>query len=146
RKEESQVAGDWEDFEWIITDEDIPSDMEIVFDKKARGNANRLKKLDYKELEDINNVKNVSFGQGENLEDFLYEVVPIERLEEENNLDWAKKKNYKILVEDDEIYDFIDKLSKTDDIVGFDTETTGLLVNRTKKDRMVGMSFSLEDH
>lgn len=147
RSEESQVFGDWEDFKWLVDgDMEEPEGTEIEFDKRARGNTNRLKGKDYRKMDDVNTVSNLSFGHGESVEDFLYTPVSIEELEEENNLEWAKYKDYRILVEDNEIEEFLFQLNKTDDIVGFDTETTGLLVNRTKRDKLVGMSFSLEDH
>src|SRR5699024_3757944 len=48
RSEDSQVFGDWEDFEWVINDNEQPKDAKIEFDKKAVGNSNRVKGKEYK--------------------------------------------------------------------------------------------------
>lgn len=146
RNENIEVFGEWKDFEWLVTKIDQPKDAFILFDNSPKGSSNRVKGFEYDKLEDVGAIQEMSFGEGKRVEDFLYEPVTIKDLEEENNLDWAKEKDYHILTRTDEIQDFISDMSKEKDIVGFDTETTGLLANRTKLDKLVGMSFSYKDH
>lgn len=61
------------------------------------------------------------------------------------NFSWAENKKYRILIEDDEIEEFIEGLSKTKEVVGFDTETTGLAVHKLNTDKLVGICISYED-
>lgn len=58
---------------------------------------------------------------------------------------WIIKKNYRILTTDEEIYEYLEGLEKTDEIVGFDTETTGLKVHKYKTDKLVGICMSYEE-
>lgn len=62
------------------------------------------------------------------------------------NFSWAKDKDYRILTKEDEILEFIEGLSQTEEIVGFDTETTGLKVHKFKTDHLVGICMSYEDN
>lgn len=81
------------------------------------------------------------------IEEYLYENVPFEDLIKEKNLDltWTEGKDYRILTSREDIEAFIEGLANSKDIVGFDTETSGLLVGRVKLDKLVGMSMSYED-
>lgn len=62
------------------------------------------------------------------------------------NFSWAKDKDYRILQKEEDILEFIDGLSKTEELVGFDTETTGLKVHKFKTDHLVGICMSYEDN
>lgn len=141
-----EVYGEWEQFEWIVTGKNTPGDVTIEWDEKAKGSSNRVKGLEYRKLEDANTVKNIAAGLGGRLEDILYKTVPMEELQQKYDLSWAEGKDYRILIEDDEIYEFIEGLDKTENMVGFDTETTGLRVNNSKQDKLVGIVMSYEDH
>lgn len=146
--EKVQVAGSrWEDLRFVAgllpDDEPVPEHT-IEWDKSPKGNTNKIKSLEYRDLANAGSVSAAKLNGG--IEDYLYENVPIEELKEQFDLSWADDKDYRILIEDDEIHEWVEGLAQTDDIVGFDTETTGLLVNRTKRDKLVGISMSYEDH
>lgn len=147
RTEKIEVFGEWKAFEWIVlADKEQPPEAVIEWNETAKGQANKVKEQKYETYEDAHAVSSMSFGAGESIEDFLYKNVTLEELQEERDLSWAKNKNYRILTEDEEIYEWLEGLDKTTEIVGFDTETTGLEVNRTKKDKLVGICMSYEDN
>lgn len=139
-----QVAGDYERFLPIIgvggENVEIPK---IIWDGTAKGNSNKVKGMEYHDYVDMSKQKDAIKG---GIEDFLYKNVSIQKLQEEHDLSWAEKKNYRILTEDDEIYEWVEGLHKTKEIVGFDTETSGLRANRTKRDVIAGLCMSYEDH
>lgn len=139
------VYGEWEEFQWLIDGENWPKEVEIEWDEKAIGSANRVKGIEYLKLDDVSTVSSLTADYGQKVEDILYKNIPIERLKEENDLSWAEGKDYRILTEDDEIYEFIEGLDKVDTVVGFDTETTGLHVDKAKHDRLVGIVMSYKD-
>jgi len=145
RTEKIEVFGEWKKFEWVVLEGEMPQDISIEWDKIAKGQSNKVKGQTYDTYEDANAVSNMSFGAGDSVEDFLYKNVTVSELEKEHDLEWAKHKNYRILIEDDEIMEWIKGLDETTEIVGFDTETTGLNVNRTKLDKLVGICMSYED-
>lgn len=148
-----QVAGNWENLRLLAgfgegIPEKAPEMHEVGLEVIAvsKGKASKVKGMDYVDYGvsgkiDINKL-------GTSIEDYLYEIQDLKELAEEKGLDlsWAEKKNYKVLITDEEVEEFLEGLDKTTEIVGFDTETTGLLVNRTKRDKLVGISMSYEDH
>ncbi|WP_460271537.1 DNA polymerase [Bacillus sp. NEAU-Y102] len=140
-----QVAGDYERFLPVVgvgvkEEDEIPH---IEWDNTAKGNSNKVKGMEYEDYVDTSSQKN-AIKSG--IEDYLYTNVPLRVLQEENDLSWAERKNYRILIEDDEILEWIEGLKTTNEIVGFDTETSGLLTNRTKRDVLVGICMSYEDN
>ncbi|MGM9927601.1 MAG: DNA polymerase [Bacillus sp. (in: firmicutes)] len=140
-----QVAGDYERFLPIIG-VGVAEGAErpkIIWDGTAKGNSNKVKDMEYHDYVDMSQQKDAIKG---GIEEFLYKNVNIQKLQEEHDLSWAENKNYRILTEDDEIYEWVEGLAKTDEIVGFDTETSGLRTNRTKRDVLVGICMSYEDH
>lgn len=149
-----QVSGRWEEIQGLaglgtVTEE--PPTFEqlgLEVDKQNKGSAGKVKGLQYEEhgsggLMDMSKI-------GTSIEDYLYEIREMKDIEEELELDlrWADKKDYRVLVTDEDIKEFVDGLDACDkdELVGFDTETTGLLVNRTKLDKLVGISMSYKDH
>lgn len=63
---------------------------------------------------------------------------------------FLKYKNYRVLLKEEELDEYIIKIKENNDIVGFDTETTGLSINRIhvghpKRDRLAGICLSTED-
>ncbi len=63
---------------------------------------------------------------------------------------FLKKKNYRVLLTTEELDDYIEKIKNTDGLIGFDTETTGLNINRIplnhpKRDKLAGICLSVED-
>lgn len=61
------------------------------------------------------------------------------------DFNWILEKDYRILTKDDEIHEYLKGLAETDEIVGFDTETTGLKIHKFKTDKLVGICMSYED-
>lgn len=148
----TQVAGSWERIRFLagIGDhlpEAVPTleDLGFTVRDKGNGSANKVKGLEYTEHGSGGMIDMSRLGTS--LEDYLYEIVEMNELAEENDVDltWAERKNYRVLVSDEDILEFIAGLDATEEMVGFDTETTGLLVNRTKLDKLVGISMSYED-
>lgn len=140
-----QVAGEYESFLSLLgvgidEEDEIPA---IEWDNTAKGSTNKVKGMAYEEYVDMSQTQ-TAMKQG--LEDFLYTIVPLQTMQEEHDLSWAERKNYRILIDDDEILEWIDGLSKTEEIVGFDTETSGLHVNRSGRDVLTGICMSYEDH
>ncbi|PGT89858.1 DNA polymerase [Bacillus thuringiensis] len=140
-----QVAGEYGSFLSLLgvgleEEDDVPA---IEWDNTAKGSTNKVKGMAYEEYADTSQTQ-TAMKQG--LEDFLYTIVPMQTMQEEHDLSWAERKNYRILIEDDEILEWIEGLDKTKEIVGFDTETSGLMVNRTKRDVLTGICMSYEDH
>lgn len=142
-----ETTGEVDDFLWIVLEErEKPENVKVTWHEKAKGNVSKIKGMKYETYDTSAITKdNYELKIGGSLEDYIYENVPMESLREENDLSWADSKNYRILVEDGEIYEWIDGLAKTNEIVGFDTETTGLSINRTKLDKLVGICMSYED-
>lgn len=87
---------------------------------------------------------------GASVEDYLYELQELKAIAEAKDLDlsWAdkSKKDYRLLVSNEDAEAFFEELEATEEMTGFDTETTGLLVGRTKRDVLVGLSISYKDH
>lgn len=150
--EKVQVSGNWELIKGLAGLGEVPTkaiafeDIGFVYDEKGKGSANKVKGIDYEEHGSLSTLNVDKLGAS--IEDYLYEIVTMNDLKEslDLDLDWAKKKDYRVLVDDDEIEEFIKGLEETTEIVGFDTETTGLLVNRTKIDKLVGISMSYKDN
>lgn len=141
-----QVSGAFEPFLPLLgagveAEDEIPT---VVWDNTAKGSTNKVKGMQYEEY--IAGAMDVQTAMKHGLEDYLYTIVPMNVMQEEHDLSWAEKKNYRILIEDDEILEWIEGLKKTDEIVGFDTETSGLHVNRTGRDVLTGICMSYEDH
>lgn len=147
-----QVAGDWEPIQYLAglgTVPEVPftfADMGFVVSTRKIP-AGKVKGLIYEAQGESGG--GIDFeSHGTSIEDYLYEIVEMGKLAEDKGLDlaWAEKKDYRVLVSDAEIDEYLARLDKSDTIVGFDTETTGLLVNRTKLDKLVGISMSFEDN
>lgn len=65
------------------------------------------------------------------------------------DISWMKERNYRILNDKDEFLEYCKKLEETENIVGFDTETSGLRINRfpvghPQRDALVGICLSIE--
>lgn len=148
-----QVAGDWEDFAYIVgvnlkAGEIPPRLVESGLQKSnTQTKLQKSKKLKYKVLSDVK-VTYDTHSYGSSVIDFLYQAKSVDEIIEEKQIDmsWTEEKNYRVLTNTMEILQWIEGLDKTDEIVGFDTETTGLLVNSSKKDVIVGICMSYEDN
>lgn len=62
------------------------------------------------------------------------------------NFSWILQKDYRVITKRDEILEYVEGLDATENIVGFDTETTGLKINRFHTDKLVGICMSYEDN
>lgn len=151
--ERVQVAGDWEDFSYLIgvhMENGNEAPLLHETELKEGRSANKFvktKKLKYKMLNDVYYKYDVETN-GNSIEDFLYRTRPITEIAKEKgiSLEWVKEKNYRILTDTNEIKNYISGLALTNEIVGFDTETTGLMVNSSRKDELVGICLSYEDN
>lgn len=114
----------------------------FIEDKNSQVKAVKSKEITYEEGE-----SNLEVEITSSVEDYLYKNKKLSEIQKEKNVsfDWVANKNYRILYKEKDILDYIDGLSKTTNIVGFDTETTGLVVGRKGIDILVGMSLSYED-
>lgn len=82
-----------------------------------------------------------------------YPMKTLEMIGLEKDLSWLECKKYSIINTKEEFDKLIEELRKVpdDEVVGFDTETTGLLINRfpighPKRDRLVGICISWQDN
>lgn len=62
------------------------------------------------------------------------------------NFNWILEKDYSVITKREDILEYVEGLSKTTNVVGFDTETTGLKINRFHTDKLVGICMSYEDN
>lgn len=65
------------------------------------------------------------------------------------DITWMNERNYRILNDKEEFLEYLEKMKICKDIVGFDTETSGLRINRFDKshpqrDNLVGICISIE--
>lgn len=149
RKEVLKVAGPkWKEYkEFMGVQSDIPCTAYInEFVPGTSKSLTQLKEFKY-EIESLSTA-HVLQKVGNSVEDYLYELRSLQSIAESKvlNLDWVNRKNYRVLTSREDIEAFIEGLRTTTEIVGFDTETTGLLVGREKIDILVGISMSYEDH
>ena len=150
-----QVAGDYEPYMYLMGLDDDPRIVspllyEIGFTQstlKLRPSKSKAKNLTYKLISEEKVTYNV-VENGTSIENFLYQPKPLAEIikEKEIDLSWTKNKNYRILTDTAEIMDWVEGLKNTTEIVGFDTETSGLLANSSKKDTLVGICMSYEDN
>lgn len=102
--------------------------------------ANKIKGIEYQDRESGNS--DIRTIQVKTLDMLLLEG---------KDLEWVKKKNYRLLKTKEEFEEYLARMDKHTSEVGFDTETTGLRINmfpRThpKRDNLVGICISLEDN
>lgn len=148
-----QVGGVWKDYAHIVgvnvkEDSVLPLLEDFGFEiKRNKPNVVKVKGLKYNVLSDVKVTYDVTTN-GNSVENFLYNPNKLSDLIEEKQLDmsWLKKKNYRVLTDTEDIMEWLDGLDKTEEIVGFDTETTGLLMNSSRKDIIVGICMSYEDN
>lgn len=108
--------------------------------KKGKGiKAGKVKGLDYIMRESGNSdIKTV-------------QVKTLDMIALEKDLSWVEKKSYRLIKTEDEFEDYLEKIKGLGkDVLGFDTETTGLRINRFPKDHpqrdnLVGICLSVED-
>lgn len=67
----------------------------------------------------------------------------------QKDISWMKERNYRIVDTEEDLMLYLERMEATDSIVGFDTETSGLSINRLsldhpKRDQLVGMCISIE--
>ena len=160
--ENVQVSGDYEMFLPVTgygsEDDSYTSFWNIadyVEDKKAKGNTKKITGWDYEPLElDGQYDHLINLDNYESIEDFIYKTRSLADVVRDSQLDlaWVKKKNYRIVRSREDIMEWLAGLDAYDTDspgaipVGFDTETSGLECNRTKRDILVGICMSYEDH
>lgn len=151
--ERIQVAGEWEEYAYLVgvrLEDGMIAPLLHETELRESRTANKFvksKELKYEMLNDVYYKYDIETN-GNSIEDFLYKTKPLSEIAKENNisLEWVKEKNYRILTKTSEILEYIEGLAQTNEIVGFDTETTGLLVNSSKVDEIVGICMSYEDN
>lgn len=125
-------------------------------DNVAKGSTVALKQFVYTPLDVASTYNNVSLDELKNkiknVEDAIYKVRSLREvmLEQNMSLEWLKMKDYRIINTREDYLDLIEEMKNYDDSnlnpMGFDTETSGLLINRNKLDVLVGICLSLQDH
>lgn len=151
------VAGQWEAYKAYmgmgLPKQEPPTTYEeqgFIVNPFAKDRVEKDKSLTYTELKEINKGKYNEKVYGTSVEDYLYRTRDLQEVLEEKglNLDWVKEKDYRILRTREELIDFIEALAKLDpdEVVGFDVETSGLNVNSSRLDKLVGICMSYEDH
>lgn len=133
--------------EWVVENfkaDDVP-----------KGNTFNLKGYDYEPIDVASSYTNIDIDDFltriGSVTDAIYKVRPIKEVITESNLilDWVKSKDYRILYTREEFMVWLDGLKNYDDSkvpVGFDTETSGLEINRNKLDILVGLCMSYINH
>lgn len=133
--------------EWLIEN--------FVRDKKPKGNTFNVKGFEYEPIDVASSYSNIDITNLENkiasVTEAIYKVRPLKDVLSESGmvLDWLNEKNYKVIYTRKDFMNFLEGLKNYDDSkypVGFDTETSGLLINRHKLDVLVGICMSYEDH
>lgn len=81
----------------------------------------------------------------------IVNIRPLEYIEMQKNISWMKERNYRIIDTKEDLLEYVKKMEKVEDVIGFDTETTGLNINRLpfghpKRDMLVGICLSIEDN
>lgn len=115
----------------------------IEYTCKAKGRevkANKIKGIEYKIREKGNS------------DIRTLQIKTLDMIALEKDLTWVRDKNYKILTTNEEFEEYLQRIHNLkDDIIGFDTETTGLNINRfpvehPQRDTLVGICLSIEDN
>lgn len=130
----------------------------FVKDATPKGSTFNLKGFEYVPVDSASTYSSLSSYSLDELEekigsitDAIYKVRPIKDVLSESGmvLDWLQLKEYNVLYTREEFMEFVEGLENYDDSempVGFDTETSGLLINRNKFDVLVGICMSYKDH
>lgn len=133
--------------EWLVEN--------FVKDARPKGSTFNVKGFEYEPIDVASSYSNIDITELANkissVTEAIYKVRPIKDVLTESGmvLDWLKTKDYKIIYTREELMEFVDGLKDYDDSempVGFDTETSGLLINRHKLDILVGICMSYVDH
>lgn len=122
--------------------EDFDKGIYVKYECIEKGKKVKLKKvkgLEYR-LRD----------KGEN-DNIKIPIKTLDMLSLEKDLSWLEGKNYKILNTKEDFEAYLKKLHNYDGLVGFDTETTGLNINRfpighPQRDELVGICLSIDDN
>lgn len=131
----------------------IPDNFER--DSVPKGNNTNVKGMTYAPIDVASSYSNLDIedlqGKISSVTDAIYKVRNIKDVITESGmiLDWVKTKDYKILYTRKEFMEWLEGLENYDSNevpVGFDTETSGLLINRHKLDILVGICMSYIDH
>lgn len=66
------------------------------------------------------------------------------------DITWMKEREYRIINDEEEFLEYCEKIRNADTIIGFDTETSGLKINRfdmshPQRDKLVGICISITD-
>lgn len=133
--------------EWLVEN--------FVQDERAKGSTFNVKGFVYEPIDVASSYSNLDISSLESkitsITDVLYKVRPLKEVLSESKmvLSWLDEKDYKVIYSREEFMEFLEGLKNYDDSempVGFDTETSGLLVNRTMMDVLVGICMSYKDH
>lgn len=77
-------------------------------------------------------------------------IQPLEYIAKEKNIKWIFERDYRIINTKEEFEAYCERMKKERMLVGFDTETTGLRINRlpvghAQRDLLVGICLSVEN-
>ena len=117
----------------------IITKIEYNCESTEKVKVNKIKGIEYRALE----------GEKKGYGKPLLKTLDMIRLEKD--LSWLDKKKYKLLKKKEDFEKFIEDLESYDGLVGFDTETTGVKINRFKegtpgRDSLVGICMSIADN
>lgn len=110
-----------------------------LFEEGKKVRVDKIKGRDYK------------IRDGETRENNSHIVIQsLDYIALKKDISWMKEREYRILNDKDEFLAYLTELENCDNIVGFDTETSGLKINRFEKshpqrDNLVGICISVRN-
>lgn len=80
----------------------------------------------------------------------IVNIQSLDFISMKKDITWMKERNYRIVNTEEDLIEYAERLKATKSIVGFDTETSGLRINRfaldhPNRDNLVGICLSIED-
>lgn len=105
------------------------------------------KKVQIVKLKGIEYVIRDSDTKGKDLG--MANIQSLDYISLKKDITWMKERNYRIVDTKEDLLDYLNRMLLLDGIVGFDTETSGLSINRLafdhpKRDQLVGICLSIE--
>jgi DNA polymerase I-like protein with 3'-5' exonuclease and polymerase domains len=112
--------------------------MELLEEGK-KVQINKLKGVEYVLRDEDNKGKDLG----------IINIQSLDYIALKKDITWMKERNYRIIDTEEDLLAYLAKMEETDDIVAFDTETSGLSINRLsfdhpKRDHLVGICLSIE--
>lgn len=106
------------------------------------------RKVQVRKIKDIDYVVRISDQKTKDLG--LINIQSLDYISMQKDIAWMHERKYKIVDDEEKLREYVDLIKRTKTVIGFDTETTGLNINRfdfdhPSRDNLVGFCISVED-